>query len=128
MFNKKLKLEVKAIQDTVTNLMEDVKSTKDELASLMKTVKELKTDYADYLEWKKMRDANEETAAKLGHFYITADDSALLERLIQEVNKDPDLAVLLTTAQGTTLSLRSHPHPQIRESVINYKKYTENEK
>lgn len=88
---------------------------------------ELKEDYADYLEWRKMRDANEKAAATLGHFYITADDSALLERLIQEVNKDPDLAILLTTAQGTTLTLRSHPQPQIRDSLINYKKFAEEE-
>jgi hypothetical protein len=87
-----------------------------------------RADWDEYIEWKKMRDANAETAAKIGHFYITADDSALLERLIQEVNKDPDLAVLLTTAQGTTLTLRSHPQPQVRDSLVNYSKYSEEEK
>ena len=74
-----------------------------------------------------MRDANEEAAANMGHFYITADDSTLLERLIQEVNKDPDLAVLLTTAQGTTLTLRSHPQPKMTSSTINYGKFAEEE-
>jgi len=95
MFNNELKLEVLSIKQTVEGLM--------------KEVEELKADYHDYLEWKKMRDANRETAATMGHFYITADDTALLEKLIQECNKDENLAVLLTTAQGTTLSLRSYP-------------------
>lgn len=113
MFNDGLKLEVLAIKKTVEEMMTEMAKFKE--------------NYDEYLEWKKMRDANEETAAKIGHFYITADDSALLERLIQEVNKDPDLAVLLTTAQGTTLSLRSHPQPQIKDSLINYKKYSEGE-
>ena len=113
MFNNNLKKEIKAIKNTVEELMKDIA--------------ELKKDYNEYLEWKKMRDANEEAAAKLGHFYITADDSALLERLIQEVNKDPDLAVLLTTAQGTTLTLRSHPRPQIKDNFIDYSKYSEEE-
>lgn len=113
MFNDGLKLEVLAIKKTVEEMMTEMAKFKE--------------DYDEYLEWKKMRDANEETAAKLGHFYITADDSALLERLIQEVNKDPDLAVLLTTAQGTTLSLRSHPQPQIKDSLVNYKRFAEGE-
>ena len=113
MFNDGLKLEVLAIKKTVEEIMTEMAKFKE--------------DYDEYLEWKKMRDANEETAAKLGHFYITADDSALLERLIQEVNKDPDLAVLLTTAQGTTLSLRSHPQPQIKDSLVNYKRFAEGE-
>ena len=120
MFNKKLKLEVKA-------LTEELKSTKDEVARLTKVIKELKTDYGSYLEWKKMRDANEDAAAKMGHFYISADDIAMLEKFIQVVNKDPDLAVLMTTAQGTTMSLRSHPQPQVRDSMINYRKYSEEE-
>ena len=94
MFNNELKLEVLAIKNTVEEMM-------GELAKLQE-------DYKDYLEWKKMRDANEEAAAKMGHFYITADDLAMLEKFIQEVNKDPDLAVLMTTSQGTTMSLRSH--------------------
>lgn len=127
MFNKKLKLEVKA-------LTEELKSTEAKFTTLKKTVDELmgelvvlKADYHNYLEWCKMRNANEKAAATLGHFYITADDSALLERLIQECNKDKDLAVLLTTAQGTTLTLRSHPQPQVRDSLVNYKKYAEEE-
>lgn len=113
MFNKDLKLEVKSIKNTVEEMMTEIAS--------------LKEDYSEYLEWKRMRDANAASAAKMGHFYITADDSALLERLIQEVNKDPDLAVLLTTAQGTTLTLRSHPQPQPKTGTINYGKYAEEE-
>jgi len=110
-----LKLEVLAIKNTVEEMM-------GELAKLQE-------DYKDFLEWKKMRDANEKAAATLGHFYISADDTAMLEKLIQEVNKDPDLAVLMTTAQGTTLSLRSHPQPKQRSlSVTNYNKFTEEEK
>ncbi len=108
-------------------LKQEVASIKKKTVKMAAEISELKEDYNDFLEWKKMRDANAEAAAKMGHFYITADDSALLERLIQEVNKDPDLAVLLTTAQGTTLTLRSHPQPQIKDSLINYRKYTEEE-
>ena len=88
MFDKELKREIKEIKGVLSNMI---------------------SDWDDYLEWKKMRDANRMSAEKQGHFYITADDTALLEKLIQETNKDPDLAVLLTTAQGTTLTLRSHP-------------------
>lgn len=110
-----------------TELKQEVASIKKKAAKMAAEISELKEDYNDFLEWKKMRDANAEAAAKMGHFYITADDSALLERLIQEVNKDPDLAVLLTTAQGTTLTLRSHPQPQVKDSLINYRKYTEEE-
>lgn len=95
MFNNELKLEVLGIKQTVEELM--------------KEIADLKKDYNDYLEWKKQRDANAQAAAKMGHFYVSADDTALLERLIQECNQDPDLAVLLTTAQGTTLTLRSYP-------------------
>ena len=102
MFNKELKLKVEAIKNTVEELMAEIAS--------------LKEDYNDYLEWKKMRDANEEAAAKQGHFYISADDTALLERFIQEINHDPDLAVLMTTAGGTTVSLRTHPHPESKYS------------
>lgn len=114
MFDNKLKQELAALKKKVEKMTAEIAKFKD--------------DWGEYLEWKKMRDANEETSAKIGHFYITADDSALLERLIQEVNKDPDLAVLLTTAQGTTLTLRSHPQPQVKNNLINYKKYVEEEK
>lgn len=97
MFNKELKLEVEAIKNTVEEMMTEIAS--------------LKEDYEDYLEWKKMRDANAKEAEKLGHFYIGADNVALLERFIQEINKDPDLAVIMNAPDGTTYSLRTHPHP-----------------
>lgn len=95
MFNNELKLEVLAIKNTVEELISEIA--------------ELKEDYNDYLEWRKMRDANRNAAAQMGHFYISADDIAMLERLIQECNKNENLAVLLTTAQGTTMSLRTYP-------------------
>lgn len=113
MFNKELKLEIAAVKNTVEEMM-------GELAKLQE-------DYKEYLEWKKMRDANADAAAKMGHFYITADDLAMLEKFIQEVNKDPDLAVLMTTPQGTTLSLRSHPQPKQSIKVTNYNKFNEEE-
>lgn len=105
LFSKKfnlLKSEIEAIK----------KFIEDDEAELA----ELKENYNEYLEWKKMRDANAEAAAKQGHFYISADDTALLERFIQEVNRDPDLAILMTTAGGTTVSLRTHPHPESKYS------------
>ena len=113
MFNKELKLEIAAVKNTVEEMMGEL--TK------------LQEDYKEYLEWKKMRDANADAAAKMGHFYITADDLAMLEKFIQEVNRDPDLAVLMTTSQGTTLSLRSHPQPQKSIKVTNYSKFAEEE-
>lgn len=111
--NKQLKLEITAVKSTIEEMMAEIA--------------EFKENYEQFLEWKKMRNANEEAAAKMGHFYITAEDSALLERLIQECNKDPDLAVLLTTAQGTTLTLRSHPQHKAASSTINYGKFAEEE-
>ena len=106
MFNSKLKLQIKSLE-------EFVESQEERLSAL-------ENDYKEFLEWKKMRDANEKAAATLGHFYIAADDTAILERLIQEVNKDPDLAVLMTTAQGTTLSLRTHPQPKFNGNVARF--------
>lgn len=85
------------------------KQLKDEINYLKEIIEPIMKDWDEFLEWKKTVTANRETAASTGRFYISADDAAVLERLIQEVNKDPDLAVLMTTAQGTTLSLRTHP-------------------
>lgn len=99
MFNKELKAEVQGLKAFLMNQEE--------------RLGRLEKDYEAFLEWKKMRDANEEAASKMGHFYISADDVALLERLIMETNKDPDLAVLMTTPQGTTVSLRTHPQPKV---------------
>jgi hypothetical protein len=97
MFNKKTEAEIELLKSTLED--QEIR------------LNNLEEDYSDFLEWKKMRDANAEAAAKQGHFYISADDTALLERFIQEINRDPDLAVLMTTAGGTTVSLRTHPHP-----------------
>lgn len=102
MFNKQVKAEIQGLKAILMD-QED-------------RLSKLEEDYDDFLEWKKMRDANAEAAAKQGHFYISADDTALLERFIQEVNRDPDLAILMTTAGGTTVSLRTHPHPESKYS------------
>lgn len=99
MFDKDVKLRLVNVEDFLSLL--DSKFTR------------LEKDWDEFIEWKKMRDANKEAAAKQGHFYISADDVALLEKLIQEVNNDPDLAVIMTTAQGTTLTLRTHPQPKL---------------
>lgn len=109
MFNDRLKLEVKAIT-------EELKHTKDGLNRLARIIKELSADWDEYLEWKKMRDANEETAAKMGHWYISANDAALIEKCIKEINKDEDLCALLTSAEGTTLSLRVHRQPNAKNA------------
>lgn len=114
MFNKQLKAEIQGLK---TILM-------DQENRLIK----LEKDYDDFLEWKKMRDANEKAAATQGHWYISAKDAALIEKCIQEINKDPDLAALLTSAEGTTLSLRSHPQPTSNNTLTNLMKgYTEEE-
>lgn len=63
-----------------------------------------------FAEWKAKQEANADLAAKEGYFYLTSEaDTILLERLIQEVNKDPDLAVMIRTSDGATLTLRSYP-------------------
>lgn len=113
MFNKELKEELKVLK----NLYIEVQNKLDNLLD----------DYDGYLEWKKMADANSSSAAKQGKFYIQASDLALLEKFIQEVNKDPDLAVLMTTAEGTTLTLRSHPQQLKSPRSTNYGKYSEEE-
>jgi hypothetical protein len=106
MFNSELKLEVLAIKNTVEEMMAEIAK--------------LQEDYDDFLEWKKQRDANEKAAATQGHWYISAKDAALIEKCIQEINKDPDLAALLTSAEGTTLSLRSHPQPKFNGNVARF--------
>lgn len=98
-------------------LKAEVESLKAYILDLEDRIKELEKGYDDFLEWKKMRDANEKAAAQQGHWYISANDAALIEKCIQEINKDPDLAVLLTSAEGTTLSLRSHPQPKLNIGI-----------
>lgn len=97
MFDNKLKLEIKALQKKVEKMTVEIAK--------------FKVDWDEYTEWKKMRDANEKAAAKMGHWYISANDAALIEKCIQEINKDEDLCALLTSAEGTTLSLRVHRQP-----------------
>jgi phage shock protein A len=104
--SKQLKLEIAAIKNTVEEMMTEIA--------------ELKKDYNDYLEWKKQRDANEKAAATQGHWYISSKDAALIEKCIQEINKNEDLCALLTSAEGTTLSLRVHPQPKFNGSVARF--------
>ena len=99
---KKLEAELKALQLIVERLTADNAK--------------FEADWDEYTEWKKMRDANEETAAKLGHWYISANDAALIEKCIKEINKDEDLCALLTSAEGTTLSLRVHRQPNAKNA------------
>lgn len=113
MFNKELKAELKALKDLYVQVQ-------DKLDALLE-------DYDSYLEWRKMADANEASAVKQGKFYIRSSDIALLEKFIQEVNKDPDLAILMTTPEGTTLTLRSHPQISKINKSTNYGKYSEEE-
>lgn len=98
MFNKELKQEIKAVKNTVEELMTEIAS--------------LKEDYKDYLEWRKMRDANAEAATKQGHFFLNSKaDVNLLEQVISEINRNEDLCALFTTSDGATLSLRVHKQP-----------------
>lgn len=108
-------------------LREEIKTLKELYVTTNNKLDELTEDYENYLEWKKMADANSSSAAKQGKFYIRSSDIALLEKFIQEVNKDPDLAVLMTTAEGTTLTLRSYPQSNKVTKSINYNKYSEEE-
>lgn len=100
--NKELKLEIKALQKKVEKMSAEIAK--------------FKADWDEYLEWKKQSTANEQAAAKMGHWYISANDAALIEKCIQEINKDEDLCALLTSAEGTTLSLRVHRQPNINNA------------
>lgn len=69
----------------------------------------------EFLQWRKMERANRAAAAKAGHFYLTSKtDTILLEKVIREINANPDLTALFRTSDGTTLSLRVHPHEEVR--------------
>lgn len=100
------------------NLVKDIKALQESYCDLEAKYKELleTVNSQEWLDTWHQYLANKESAAKQGHFYISADDTALLERFIQEVNRDPDLAILMTTAGGTTVSLRTHPHPESKYS------------
>lgn len=70
----------------------------------------------EFLEWKKMSEANRKVAAKKGNWYLNSKtDIQLLEQVIAEINVNPDLAALFTTSDGTQLSLRVMPHPEPRQ-------------
>lgn len=70
----------------------------------------------EFLEWKKMSEANRKAAAKQGILFINKlTDIQLLEQVIAEINQNPDLAALFTTSDGCQLSLRVMPHPEPRQ-------------
>lgn len=106
MFDKKTK-QLQAELESAKALVLEQESRLNELEI---RVKELESP--EYYEWKSMAIANKEKAGKVGHFYLNSKtDTLLLEQIISEINKDPDLCALLTTSDGTTLSLRVHPQP-----------------
>lgn len=73
----------------------------------------------EFLEWRKMTRANKKLAAKEGHFYLNSrTDTILLEKVLREINSNPDLTALFRTADGTVLSLRVHPQPEQRRPSI----------
>ena len=97
MFKKEIKTEINALKLWLSELETKV----NELLS------------PEYFEWKSMAAANKDTAAKQGHFYLNSKtDTQLLEQIISEINTNEDLCALLTTSDGTTLSLRVHPQPK----------------
>lgn len=70
----------------------------------------------EFIEWRRMSEANRKAAAKKGNFYLNSKtDIQLLQQVISEINNNSDLAALFTTADGTTLSLRVMPHPEPRQ-------------
>ena len=105
----------------------DIKQLKSEMQYVKAALLNI-GDIDDYKEWKRMSDANRENAAKQGHWYLNSKtDVLLLEQVISEINKNEDLCALLTTADGTTLSLRVHSQPNKQNKSTNYSKYSEEE-
>ena len=118
--SKQLKSEIECLKAYILELEEQFAnyklSTNKTIDKLNKTVKELSSD--EYYEWKTMALANKDSALKQGHFYLNSrTDIQLLEQIISEINNDPDLAALLTTSDGTTLSLRVHPQPRMSTGI-----------
>lgn len=103
MFGKLLKAEIAGLKAYIIDL-------ESRLQNIENNVKELQSP--EYYEWKSMALANKESAAKQGHWYLNSrTDTQLLEQIISEINNNEDLCALLTTSDGTTLSLRVHPQP-----------------
>lgn len=89
---------------------------KDRIKYLESVVEKLDID--EYLDWKHMKDANQEAAAKQGYFFLSSKaDTQLLEKVISEINNNEDLTALFKTADGATLSLRVHKQPQINQNL-----------
>lgn len=98
MFGNKIKLELKTLQTMYLDLEEKYNKLQETINS-----QEWLDTWHQYL-------ANKEVAEKSMQFQLTSQtDTQLIEKVIQECNKDPDLAVILRTADGTTLTLRSYP-------------------
>lgn len=73
----------------------------------------------EFIEYRKQTKANEKAANKQGHFYLNSKtDTILLEKVIREINNNPDLTALFRTADGTTLSLRVSPRTQKEQTSL----------
>lgn len=103
---------------------------KKEIETLQEAYCDLETKYNELLETVNSQEwldswhqylANREVAGKSMQFQLTSKtDVQLLERIIQQCNTDPDLAAMLRTADGTTLTLRTYPvelNNKIRSSM-----------
>lgn len=108
---KQVKAEIEGIKAYVLALEERVETQAKLIKAQDKKIKELLDP--KFYEWKTMSIANEKSAAKQGHWYLNSKtDTQLLEQIISEINKNEDLCALLTTSDGTTLSLRVHSQPK----------------
>lgn len=95
---KKLELEIKALQAAYCELEEKYNKLQETINS------------QEWLDLWHQYTANKDVANNSQQFQlISKADTVLLEKIIQTVNKDPTLAVLLRTADGSTLTLRSYP-------------------
>lgn len=117
---EKLKLEIKTLQALYLELEDKYNKLREIVNS-----QEWLDSWHQYL-------ANREVANESMQFQLTSKtDTQLLEKVIQECNKDPDLAVILRTADGTTLTLRSYPvqlNNKIKSAMSRFDNNKEEEK
>lgn len=115
----------------IKNIKKEIESLKDSYCELEAKYNELQEtiNSQEWLDTWHQYLANRDVAGKSMQFQLMSKtDVQLLEYVIQQCNRDPDLAVLLRTADGAILTLRSHPQPQVKDSLIDYRKYSEQEK
>jgi uncharacterized protein YukE len=117
----------KLIKEELAGIKAYILDLQNQIDEIKSTLKELNS--AEYYDWKSMALANEKSAAQQGHWYLNSKtDAALLEQIISEINKNEDLCALLTTSDGTTVSLRVHPQPKsLGNKSTNYNKFSEDE-